>query len=63
MALAMQALQRLTPDQLGDVIEMAPPPEQVTEQNELLSEYTMVDGYFDLYKALQDAVDEDGNTP
>ena len=26
MALAMQALQRLTPDQLGDVIEMAPPP-------------------------------------
>ena len=63
MALAMQALQRLTPDQLGDVIEMAPPPEQVTEQNELLSEYTMVDGYFDLYEALQDAVDEDGNTP
>ena len=28
-----------------------------------LQEYAMVDGYFDLYEALQDAIDEDGNTP
>ena len=33
------------------------------ELNNLLSEYTMVDDYFDLYESLQDAVDEDGNTP
>lgn len=61
-ALAMQAIQNMTPDQLGAVIEMNPP-EQVAEQNELLNEYATVDEYFDLYEALQDAVDEDGNTP
>lgn len=33
------------------------------ELNNLLSEYTMVDDYFDLYESLQDAIDEDGNTP
>ena len=33
------------------------------EVEDLLSEYTMVDDYFDLYESLQDAVDEDGNTP
>ena len=33
------------------------------EVSNLLSEYTVVDDYFDLYEDLQDAVDEDGNTP
>ena len=61
-ALAMQAIQNMTADQLGAVIEMNPP-EQVTEQNDLLNEYAIVDGYFDLYEALQDAIDENGNTP
>ena len=28
-----------------------------------LQEYAMVDGYFDLYESLQDAIDENGNTP
>ena len=62
-ALAMQAIQNMTTDQLGAVIEMNPPEQQVTEQNDLLNEYAIVDGYFDLYEALQDAIDEDGNTP
>ena len=33
------------------------------ELDNLLSEYTLVDEEFELYEALQDAVDEDGNTP
>tara|TARA_B100000073_G_scaffold237744_1_gene198966 strand:+ start:179 stop:754 length:576 start_codon:yes stop_codon:yes gene_type:complete len=63
LALAQAALLRMSEDQLDDVINAAPPAQQVTEQSELLNEYTTVDGYFDLYEALQDAIDEDGNTP
>jgi len=33
------------------------------ELENVLSEYAMVDGYHDLYEQLQDAIDEDGNTP
>ena len=64
LTLARAALLRMSEDQLDDVINTAPPPEQqVTEQYDLLNEYAIVDGYFDLYEALQDAIDEDGNTP
>ena len=37
--------------------------EAFLDKNLSISERVMVDGYFDLYEALQDAIDESGNTP
>ncbi len=58
----LQAIAQLSDDELARILGQADLQQRLSEQN-LLSEYTMVDGYFDLYEALQDAVDEDGNTP
>lgn len=55
---ALELVRKMTPEQLA-ALQVSP----VAEQNDLLNEYTIVDGYFDLYEALQDAIDENGNTP
>ena len=46
---------KISKQELSSIIE--------EEMESLLSEYALVDDYFDLYESLQDAVDEDGNTP
>ena len=58
----LQAIAQLDDDELARILGQADLQQRLSEQN-LLSEYTMVDGYFDLYEALQDAIDEDGNAP
>ena len=58
----LQAISQLDDEELARIVGQADLQQRLSEQN-LLSEYTMVDGYFDLYEALQDAIDEDGNTP
>ena len=58
----LQAIAQLSDSELARILGQADLQQELSEQN-LLNEYTMVDGYFDLYEALQDAVDEDGNTP
>ena len=58
----LQAISQLNDEELARIVGLSDLQKRLSEQN-LLNEYTMVDGYFDLYEALQDAVDEDGNTP
>lgn len=58
----LQAISQLEDEELARIVGQADLQKRLSEQN-LLSEFTMVDGYFDLYEALQDAIDEDGNTP
>ena len=53
------AYARRNPDRMASILS----DEDLVAESNLLNEYTTIDGYFDLYEALQDAVDEDGNTP
>lgn len=38
-------------------------PEQISEDNDIIEEYAIVDDHFDIYEAVQDAIDENGETP
>lgn len=48
---------------LTDKVMNAPDAEQEEFLNKNLEEHALIDGYYDLYESLQDAIDEDGNTP
>ena len=63
----LQALSELSDEELARLLDQADlqqrSSESISEDNDIIEEFAIVDDHFDIYEAVQDAIDENGETP